>query len=83
MPLDKAADHVKLDRGELDWAMENHGRADTDEHIVTPSKPGTNSNHLSDADRAHSGKPGMKVRHGNDATGRYWADKKGGVDVAS
>lgn len=30
---------------------------------------------LADHERAHNGKPGMKVRHGADATGKVYKDK--------
>lgn len=32
---------------------------------------------LQDHERAHSGKPGSAVRHGNDATGRMWSLEAG------
>lgn len=39
-------------------------------HAPLYKPPSGHDKHLGDADRAHSGAPGAKVRHGADATGK-------------
>ena len=38
--LAQASNKAKLDAGELKWATEEHGRADTDQHVVRKQSEG-------------------------------------------